>query len=313
MATYLITGGAGFIGSHIAQELLKRQDHVRILDDLSVGTIANIASFYNRIEFFRGDITDSDIVAKAMDGVDYVIHQAARISIIESFVNPQLYHRINVAGTFQILEQARKYDVKRVVLASSSAVYGKSEILPLQESLQVIPISPYAVTKYVDELYAAMFYRLYGLETVCLRYFNIYGPGQTIDSPYAAVIPRFINKLLCGEKIQIFGDGEQTRDFVYVDDVVNANLLACQVPEIGGEVFNVAGGIRVSVNSIYKSISDILNTQAVPEYLPSREGEVIDSQAAIDKAVKFLRFNPAVTLEDGLKKTIDWFRLNSQQ
>jgi len=308
MAVYLVTGGAGFIGSHIAQRLVAEGETVRVLDNLSTGSLANLSPIYSRIEFIEGDVRRPETVEKALAGVDYLFHQAAKISVVESINDPFSFHETNVTATLGLLETARRAKVKRVVLASSSAVYGAAARLPLTEAKPVFPLTPYGMNKYIAELYAKQYYNLYGLETVCLRYFNVFGPGQQADSPYAAVIPKFIFSLTNGTPVRIFGDGEQTRDFVFVEDVVEANLLAGSRPAVAGEAINIAAGARVTVNRLYQAIAAMLRRNPAPEYLPPRAGEILHSQASIAKARSLLKFQPRVTLEEGLRRTVAWYQ-----
>lgn len=307
MSIYLVTGGAGFIGSHIVKKLVSNGYQVRVIDNLSNGKLENFSSVLTRIEFIKGDILDTEVLQKAVSGVDYVIHHAAQISVLESIKTPMSYHNSNVTGTLMLLEHCRRFNIKRVVIASSSAVYGNGSKLPLVESSNLDPTSPYGLSKYIDELYAKQYYNLYKLETVCLRYFNVYGPGQNAHSPYSAVIPKFINKLMTGEMVRIYGDGNQTRDFVFIDDIVKANLLACSAPNCGGEVFNIAGGLSISVNNIYNKICKLIKVNRDPVYTTLREGEVIHSFAAIKKAETMLNFLPQVSIDEGLKQTINWY------
>jgi len=245
---YLVTGGAGFIGSHLVEELVKQGQRVRVIDNLSTGKKENIKPFLGEIEFVEGDIRDLELVRAAMDGVEYVLHQAAVPSVPRSVKDPLTSNSVNVEGTLNILVAARDADVKRVVYASSSSVYGDTPVLPKHEDMKQEPRSPYAVSKLTGELYCQVFYYVYGLETVVLRYFNVFGPQQDPKSQYAAVVPKFITALLHGESPTIFGDGEQSRDFTYIENVVAANLLATKAPDVAGEVFNIAYGERITVN-----------------------------------------------------------------
>lgn len=308
MAKYLITGGAGFIGSHIVYKLLEMGESVRVVDNLSTGSLDNLSSVLEAIEFIKGDIRNSQVLKSAMKDIDYVIHHAALISVRESVLHPDLFHETNVTATLQILNYSKEFKVKRVIIASSSAVYGLNDNLPLCEEIPVSPVSPYGMSKYVDELYAKLYSDLYGVDAVCLRYFNIFGPGQRADSPYAAVIPNFINKLLFNKQPFIYGTGEQTRDFIFVDDVVEANILACQQPNISGEVFNISCGRRISINDLYKKISDFIGVNIEPKYLPAREGDILHSMASIKKAVRLLGFKPSIGLDEGLAISINWYK-----
>ncbi|MEW6724074.1 MAG: SDR family oxidoreductase [Bacillota bacterium] len=308
MATYLVTGGAGFIGSHLVEELIRRVDTVRVLDDFSTGKWENLLEFHGKFELFVGSVTDLDVCRKAVRGVDYVLHQAALGSVPRSVEDPITTHRVNVDGTVNILWAAKEAGVRRVVLAGSSSSYGDTPVLPKVEDMPARPRSPYAVSKYAIEHYARVFAELYGLSTLVLRYFNVFGPRQNADSQYAAVIPRFVSALLTGGRPVIFGDGEQTRDFTYVKDCVQANLLAAAAEGVDGEVFNVAGGRRVSINHVYQEIASQLGSDVQPKYKPPRHGDVRDSLASIEKARLKLGCEPRYSLADGLAETIAWYR-----
>ena len=312
MSIYLVTGGAGFVGSYIVKALVGMGYRVRVIDNLSNGRLENLSSVLPEIEFIKGDILNTEVLQRVVSGVDYVIHQAAQISVLDSVKNPINYHHCNVTGTLMLLECCRRFSIKRVVIASSSAVYGDSPKLPLVESSALNPTSPYGLSKYINELHARQYYKLYRVETVCLRYFNIYGPGQSINSPYSAVIPKFISQLLTGEMVEIYGDGNQTRDFIYIDDVVKANLLACHTPNCGGEVFNIAGGQSTSVNDLYNRICKLIKTKQAPTYTSMRKGEIIHSFASIKKAETILNFTPQVSMDEGLKQTINWYCSNQE-
>lgn len=309
MAKFLITGGAGFIGSNIAEELIKRGEKVRIIDNFSTGKKENIEEFKDKIELIEGDLRDINDLKKAVEGVDYVLHQAALSSVPRSIKDPLSSNINNIDGTLNLLVVAKEVGVKRVVIASSSSVYGDTQVLPKTEDMMPNPLSPYAVTKYVEELYGKVFHNIYGLETVSLRYFNVFGPKQDPDSPYAAVIPRFITKILKGESPVIFGDGEQTRDFTYVSNVVEANILAAISENVGrGEVVNIACGESISLNQLVKKINEILETNVKPLYDKPRIGDVRHSLASIEKAKNLLGYRVSVKFEEGLKKTIDWYK-----
>jgi len=311
MARYLVTGGAGFIGSHIVEELLKRGEEVRIIDNLSTGKIDNIKDFLSEVEFLEADLRDINKVREAVEGVDYVLHQAAIPSVPRSIADPISSNSANVDGTLNLLFAAKEAKIKRVVIASSSSVYGDSQILPKSEEFTPNPISPYAVTKLVEELYALVFYRIYGLETVSLRYFNVFGPRQDPTSQYAAVIPRFITKMLKGESPVIFGDGKQSRDFTYVKNVVEANLLASISDKVGhGEVINIACGESITLNQLVDRINEILGTDIKPIYTEPRPGDVRHSLASINKAKELLGYTVKVSFLDGLKETINWYKNN---
>lgn len=309
MAKYLITGGAGFIGSNIAEELLKRGEYVRIIDNFSTGKRENIEEFIDDIDLIEGDLRNIDDVKRAVKDIDFVLHQAALPSVPRSVADPISSNANNIDGTLNLLVAAKEAGVKRVVIAASSSAYGDTEILPKVEYMMPNPLSPYAVTKYVEELYGRVFYKVYGLETVLLRYFNVFGPKQDPTSQYAAVIPKFITKILKGESPIIFGDGEQTRDFTYVDNVVEANILAATSEKVGhGEVINIACGQRISLNQLVDKINEILGTNIRPIYDKPRVGDIKHSLASIEKAEKLLGYSVKVTFEEGLRKVIDWYK-----
>lgn len=305
---YLVTGGAGFIGSNTVDELVRRGQGVVVLDDLSAGKEENLAEVRNKITFVKGSVTDLEAVQKAMHQADYVIHLAARTSVPRSVKDPLETNRINVEGTLNVLVAARDNKVKRIVLAASSSAYGETLTLPKHEAMQAVPISPYGVSKYVGELYAQTFGRCYGLENVSLRYFNIFGPRQDPDSPYSGVLSRFAAAFLDEEQPVVFGDGEQTRDFTFVDNAVQANLLACEAPTASGCVFNIGTGERISLNQALQYFRRITGKQLEATYEPPREGDIRDSQADISKAVEFLGYEPTVRTEEGLERTFEWYR-----
>jgi nucleoside-diphosphate-sugar epimerase len=307
---YLVTGGAGFIGSNTVDELVRRGHSVVVLDDLSAGKEENIAEIRNKITFIKGSITDLETVQEAMEGSEYVLHLAARTSVPRSVKDPLETNRINVSGTLNVLVAARDNKVKRLVFAASSSAYGETPTLPKTETMQAAPISPYGVSKYVGELYASAFGRCYGLETVCLRYFNIFGPRQDPDSPYSGVLSRFATAFLEGERPVIFGDGEQTRDFTYVENAVQANLRACEAPGASGKVFNVGTGSRISLNQTLALLRSISGKNLEARYEPPREGDIRDSLADISRARASLGYEPTVKFEEGLKRTFEWYRLN---
>src|SRR5271167_1103251 len=271
---YLVTGGAGFIGSNTVDELVRRGHGVVVLDDLSAGKEENLAEVRNKITFIKGSITDIEVVQKAMQQAEFVLHLAARTSVPRSVKDPIETNRINIDGTLNVLVAARDNKVKRVVFAASSSAYGETPVLPKVESMQPQPISPYGVTKFVGELYAQVFGRCYGLETACLRYFNIFGPRQDPDSPYSGVLSRFASAFLNEEPPVIYGDGEQTRDFTYVDNAVQANLLACEAPGAAGQVFNVGTGQRISLNQTLELLRRFAGIQLAAKYDPPREGDI---------------------------------------
>jgi nucleoside-diphosphate-sugar epimerase len=311
MANYLVTGGAGFIGSHIVDELLRRGETVRVLDNMATGKRENLEHCLERIDFIEGDIRDMETCRRACADVDFVLHQAALGSVPRSMEDPLTSHDVNVTGTLKMLIAARDEGVKRFVYAASSSTYGDHPALPKVEDRIGNPLSPYAVTKYADELYARVFGRCYGLETVGLRYFNVFGPRQDPFSQYAAVIPLFVSALMRGEAPTINGDGEQTRDFTYVGNAVAANLLACAAPaEAVGEVFNIACNERTSLNRLYRRLQELLDSDIAPLYGPSRVGDVRDSLADIDKARRLLGYKGEIKFDEGLRRSIEWYRKN---
>jgi len=305
---YLVTGGAGFIGSNTVDELVRRSHGVVVLDDLSTGKEENLAEIRNKITFVKGSITDIEAVQKAMQQADYVIHLAARTSVPRSVKDPVETNRINVEGTLNVLVAARDNKVKRIVFAASSSAYGETPTLPKTETMQPQPISPYGVSKYMGELYAQTFGRCYGLENVSVRYFNIFGPRQDPDSPYSGVLSRFAAAFLEEEPPVVYGDGEQTRDFTYVDNAVQANLLACEAPGASGGVFNIGTGSRISLNQTLEYFRRVSGKKLEAKYEPPREGDIRDSQADIALAREVLGYEPTVGFEEGLEKTFAWYR-----
>ena len=310
MALYLITGIGGFIGSSLARALLARGEQVRGVDNFSTGNRKNIAELLDRIDFREADILDLDAMHKACAGVDYVLHQAAIPSVPKSVLDPLASNRANLDGTVNVLVAARDAKVKRVVFAASSSVYGETPTLPKRESMTPDPISPYAVAKLASEHYLISFYRCYQLETVALRYFNIFGPRQDPSSPYSGVLAKFITIMLRGEQPAIYGDGEQSRDFTYIDNAVEANLLACQAPaaKAAGQVFNVATGRRVSLNETFKLLQGLTSYSGQPKYEPERGGDIKHSLADISKAEAAIGYKPKVDFEEGLRRTVQWYR-----
>ncbi len=308
MPNILITGGAGFIGSHIAREALNAGYDVKIIDNFFEGRMENISDISNSIKIVRGDIMDISLLKKEMVDIDFVFHQAALRSVPLSLKKPFDYNMVNINGTLNTLEAALHCGVKRVVFASSSSLYGNTENLPERESEQPRPISPYAITKLAGELYMQSYYALYGLETVNLRYFNVFGPFQRPDSKCPTLIPLFINSIINNEIPTIYGDGSQSRDFTYVKDVVRANLAACISKRAAGETFNIANGKRVSVNDIARKIAEVLGKDIRPAYKRERSGDVKHSLADISKAKDILEYEPKYDFESGLKETIEWFR-----
>jgi UDP-N-acetylglucosamine/UDP-N-acetyl-alpha-D-glucosaminouronate 4-epimerase len=305
---YLVTGGAGFIGSNTVDELVRRGHGVVVLDDLSSGKEDNLAEVRSKITFMKGSITDIEVVQKAMVQADYVIHLAARTSVPRSVKDPVDTNRINVDGTLNVLVAARDNKVKRVVFAASSSAYGDTPTLPKSEDMQPLPISPYGVSKYVGELYAQTFGRCYGLENVSLRYFNIFGPRQDPDSPYSGVLSRFSTAFLDSTPPVVFGDGEQTRDFTYVDNAVQANILACEAPSASGRTFNIGTGHAVSLNQVLQMLQKASGKTLETKYEPSREGDIRDSLADIRLAKEFLGYEPTVMFEEGLERTYAWYQ-----
>ena len=305
---YMVTGGAGFIGSHTVDELVKRGHSVVVLDDLSSGKEDNLADTRNKITFMKASITDLEAVRKAVHEADCVIHLAARTSVPRSMKDPLDTNRVNVDGTLNVLVAARDAKVKRIVFAASSAVYGETPTLPKLESMPPAPISPYGTTKYVGELYAQVFGKCYGLENVSLRYFNIFGPRQDPSSPYSGVLSRFATAFLEDAAPVIFGDGEQSRDFTYVDNAVQANLLASEAPNVSGKVFNIGTGERYSLNQTLELLRGYSGKNLQAQYEPPREGDVRDSQADITQARECLGYDPQVSFEEGLQRTLEWYR-----
>lgn len=305
---YVVTGGAGFIGSHTAEELVRRGETVVVLDDLSSGKEENLAEIRSKISFIKGSITDLEAVRKAMQSADYVVHLAARTSVPRSVKDPLETNKVNVEGTLNVLVAARDAKVKRVVFAASSSAYGETPTLPKVESMQPVPISPYGVAKYAGELYAQVFDHVYGLESVCLRYFNIFGPRQDPSSPYSGVLAKFCTAFLDGASPVVFGDGEQSRDFTFVENAVAANLLACTAQNASGKVFNIGTGGRVTLNQTLALLAKLSGASPEVKYDPPREGDIRDSQADISRARELLQYEPAVDFEEGLRRTLDWYR-----
>ncbi|MFH1478618.1 MAG: SDR family oxidoreductase [Candidatus Omnitrophota bacterium] len=304
---FLVTGGAGFIGSHIVDALIKDNNDVVVIDDFSSGREENLEAVRNKIELIRGDIRDKGLVKKAVKGVDYVLHQAALRSVPKSLGNPHIYNDVNINGTLNILEEARGAKVKRVVFASSSSIYGETDKLPEKEDLLPLLISPYALTKLAGEYYCRIFSEAYGLKTVGLRYFNVFGPRQSLENEYAVVIPKFITCMLKGEEPPVHGDGLQTRDFTYVENVVQANIRSAAAKGIRCEVLNIACGNSNSVLDIIKILNKLMGKDIKPKFTPTRPGDVKDTLADITKAKKLIGFDPKVGFEEGLKRTIEYF------
>jgi nucleoside-diphosphate-sugar epimerase len=310
MALYLVTGVAGFIGSSIARALLAQGDQVRGVDNFSSGKQENIAEILGRVDFHEADLLDMDAMRRACAGVDCVFHEAAIPSVPKSVKDPLGSNQANVDGTVNVLIAARDAKAKRVVYAASSSAYGDTPTLPKHEDMKPSPISPYAVAKLASEYYMVSFCRCYGLETVCLRYFNIFGPRQDPTSPYSGVLAKFITQMLSGEQPTIFGDGSQSRDFTYIDNAVHANLLAAKAPaaKVAGGVFNVATGTRADLNETFQILKKLTGYSGDVKYGPEREGDVKHSLADISSAEKHLGYKPEVDFEEGLRRTVEWYR-----
>lgn len=304
---FLVTGGAGFIGSNIASHLVAEGKQVRILDNFSTGRVENLASLTGKVEIIDGDIRDYWTVAQAMTDVDYVFHQAALPSVPRSVENPLTSNAVNIDGTLNLLEAARKVGVKKFVMASSSSVYGESEELPKHERMIPSPLSPYAVTKLTNEYYLKVYWELYRLPTVGLRYFNIFGPRQDPNGGYAAVLPKFITAFLEGKTPVVYGDGEQSRDFTYIDNCVAANILAATNKDIVGDYYNVACGAQFTLNDSLEFLRKIMGVDTPAEYRPAREGDIKHSYAAVDKLLAH-GYNPSVGFEEGLKRTVQFYK-----
>ncbi len=309
MAKYLVTGGAGFIGSNIVEELVRlKVDAIRVLDNFSTGSKENVEPFIEKIELIEGDIRDKKILSKALWGIDFVIHQAALRSVAKSVENPVETHDVNATGTLNLLAAAKEAGVKRVVYASTCAAYGDAKKFPQDETDEIAPISPYGASKLAGETYCRVFAKTLGIETVSLRYFNVYGPRQNPESKYSSVVPEFIFDIMKNRIPVIDWDGKQSRDFVFVKDVVQANLLAIKAKNASGEVFNVGNGYATTIYDILMQIEKILGKKIPPKFGPKREGDVRKVYSDISKARRILGFKPVFTLEKGLKLTIDWFK-----
>jgi len=308
MAHYLVTGGAGFIGSHLVEELVRRGARVRVVDNLVTGYRENLATVASRVEFIEGDLARAEVANSAAAGVDYVLHQAAIPSVPRSVAEPVFCHEANVNATLNLLVAARDAGVKRLVFAGSSSVYGNVAMLPTREDAPLDPLTPYALQKLIGEQYLKLFTALYGLETVTTRYFNVFGPRQDPSSPYSGVISLFIRSLLDGRAPTIFGDGEQTRDFTYVANVVDGVLKACHAPGVAGQVINLATGGRVSLNTLYGTLRSLTGSDVVAAYGPGRRGDIRDSQADIGRARALLGYSTTVEFPDGLARTLAWAR-----
>jgi len=308
MKICLVTGGAGFIGSHLCEQLLGCGHAVRVLDNFSTGKPENLAAVRDRIEVHEGDIRDVAACRKACEGVDYVFHLAALASVPLSVQNPFLTNEINVTGTLNILWAARDAGAKRLIFASSTSVYGDNPELPKREEMSGTPLSPYALSKLLGEKTCQSFSKVYGLSTVCLRYFNVYGPRQDPKSQYAAAVPIFISRMVAGERPTIYGDGEQTRDFVFVLDIAQANILAAETPDITGEIFNIASEGSLTINALARTINEVLGSSLEPAYEPPRQGDILHSAADIERARERLAFRPLYDFRRGLEMTVAWFK-----
>ena len=308
MARYLVTGGAGFIGSNIAEALVKRGEQVVVLDDLTTGYEKNIAHLLNDLTFIKGDVRDAGTVREALAGVDYVLHEAALASVPRSIEDPVLVTDVNVRGTLVMLDESRRAGVKRFVYAASSSAYGDTARLPKVESMTPQPLSPYAASKLMGEYYCAVYAHVYGMSTVSLRYFNVFGPRQDPKSQYAAVIPIFVSHLMAGTPPSIFGDGEQSRDFTYIEDVVEANILASRCEKAHGQTINIACGARYTLNDLFNRMQRIIGSSVAPHYAEPRVGDVKHSQADISAAEKLIGYRVRVPFIEGLQRTIAWYR-----
>lgn len=308
MTSYLVTGGAGFIGSHLAEELVRRGARVRVVDNLITGRRENLADL--PVEFVQGDLADIDVARAAVAGIDFVLHQAAIPSVPRSVADPLTSHRANIEATLNVLVASREAGVKRVVYAASSSAYGDTPTLPKREDMPPNPLSPYALQKLVGEQYGQLFARLYGFDFVATRYFNVFGPRQDPSSPYSGVISLFITALAEGRAPTIYGDGEQSRDFTYVANVVDGVLRACHAPGVKGEVINVATSGRITLNELFATLRTLLGADVTPVYAEARAGDVRHSQADISKAARLLGYRPTVDFEEGLTRTVAWYRAN---
>ena len=310
---FLLTGGAGFIGSHIVKRLVGEGAVVRVVDNLSTGQVARLENLRCSIEYVEADLADNLVSDEVVKDVDYVLHQAAVPSVQRSVCDPIGTNRANVTATLNLLESCRKAKVRRFVYAASSSAYGDTEVLPKSEEMPPNPLSPYALQKLAGEHYCKLYYSLYGLETVCLRYFNVFGPGQDPHSEYSAVIPKFISKLLINELITVYGDGEQSRDFTYVENVVDANLLALQATKACGKVLNVGCGERITLNTLIQLLEEIVGVKAKVSYSASKPGDVRHSLADINLARRLLEYEPKVMVKEGLRRTVEAFVKSDQR
>jgi len=304
---YLVTGGAGFIGSHLVERLVEQGHKVRVLDNFLTGKRANLEPVAGRIDLIEGDMADPAVCARACEGIQVVLHEGAMPSVPKSVADPGLSHRCNITGVIEMLIAARDAGVKRFIYAASSSAYGESEVLPKIESMAPSPLSPYAVQKLAGEHYCTAFYRCYGLETVSLRYFNVFGPRQDPTSQYAAAIPAFVTSILAGKPPTVYGDGEQTRDFSYIENTIKANLLAADAPKLTGEVLNIACGESVTVNRVIAEINELLGKNVRLNYVDPRPGDIRHSWADISKAADVIGYKPEVMFSEGLRRAIDWY------
>lgn len=312
MSKYLVTGGAGFIGSHIVEKLVKLGEKVRVLDNFSSGEKENLKSCLDKIELINADIRDIRAVKKGVSGVDFILHQAALCSVPQSLINPYEYNTVNIEGTLNLLNCANEYKVKRFIFASSCSIYGNADTFPIKESLPLKLFSPYALTKLAAEFYCRIYNENYGLETVCLRYFNVFGPRQRLEDDYSAVIPKFVACLLKDKPCPIYGDGTQTRDFVYIDNVVEANILAALAPNIKCEVVNIAGAKEISILTLVDKLNELTKKTIKPSFTLPRKGDILRTLADISKAKKILKYEPRISFDEGLERTVEWFRKNKQ-
>ena len=308
MSIVLVTGGGGFIGGHVVRRCLADGRKVRVIDDFSTGKRQNLAEVVKDIELIEGDICNADLMERVAAGVDTIFHIAARASVPRSVEHPRQAHDVNVTGTMNVLLAARKANVRRIVYSASSSAYGDTPVMPKREDMCPLPLSPYAVSKLAGEHYCSAFANVYQMQTVSLRYFNVFGPRQDPTSTYAAVIPAFVTRMLKNERPIIYGDGEQSRDFCFIDNVVDANLRAAAAPEARGEVMNIACGERTTLNEIVAAVNTALGTKIAPEYKPARAGDVRHSLAALDVAKRVIGYEPKIMFAEGLKRSIDWYR-----
>ncbi|RME07027.1 MAG: SDR family oxidoreductase [Anaerolineae bacterium] len=309
MTVSLVTGGAGFIGSHIVEALLRRGDRVRVLDNFSTGRRENLAAVAGDVEILEGDLRDREAVRRAVQGAELIFHQAAFVSVPLSVADPETCFAVNVRGTFNLLEAARQAGARRVVLASSAAVYGEAEVFPLTEDLPTASLSPYAASKRTNEIYADLYTRLTPMGVTALRYFNVFGPRQSPESDYAAAIPIFIRRMLRGEAPVIYGDGHQSRDFIFVGDVARANLMAADAPAAAGGIFNICSGEEISILDLVATLGRVLPDAPPPRFDAPRPGDIYRSIGSGQRAAEVFGFRPQVSLEEGLRQTVEWMRL----